>query len=65
MVRAWHSLDELESALPAATTEQIVGIASVLIDERAAAEAGGIHLTSFDQALALQGHEALLHGLSA
>src|SRR5512132_1775762 len=51
MVRAWHSLDELESALPAATTEQIVGIASVLIDERAAAEAGGINLTSFDQEL--------------
>ena len=51
MVRAWDSLDELESALPAATTEQIVEIASVLIDERAAAEAGGVNLTSFDQEL--------------
>ena len=49
--RAWDSLDELESALPAATTEQIVEIASVLIEERAAAEAGGVNLTSFDQAL--------------
>jgi cell division septation protein DedD len=51
MVRAWDSLDELESALPIATTEQIAEIASVLIDERAAAEAGGVDLTSFDQAL--------------
>ena len=51
MVRAWDSLDELESALPTATTEQIVEIASVLIDERAAAEAGGVNLTSFDQEL--------------
>jgi hypothetical protein len=51
MVRAWDSLDKLESALPTATTEQIVEIASVLIDERAAAEAGGINLTSFDQEL--------------
>jgi hypothetical protein len=51
LVRAWDSLAELESALPTATTEQIVEIASVLIDERAAAEAGGMNLTSFDQAL--------------
>ena len=51
MVRAWDSLHDLESALPAATTEQIVEIASVLIDERSAAEAGGINLTSFDQEL--------------
>src|SRR5918995_4770970 len=49
--RAWDSLDELESALPDATTEQIVEIASVLIEERAAAEAAGATLTSFDQAL--------------
>jgi hypothetical protein len=49
--RAWDSLDELESALPEGSTEQIAEIASVLIEERAAAEAAGVNLTSFDQAL--------------
>jgi cell division septation protein DedD len=49
--RAWDSLDELESALPEGSTEQIAEIASVLIEERAAAEAAGVSLTSFDQAL--------------
>jgi CheY-like chemotaxis protein len=51
LVRAWDSLDELESALPEGSTEQIAEIASVLIEERAAAEAAGVNLTSFDQAL--------------
>ena len=51
LVRAWDSLDELESALPEGSTEQIAEIASALIEERAAAEAAGVNLTSFDQAL--------------
>ncbi len=48
---AWHSLDELESALPTATTAQIAEIASALIDERAAAEAAGVDLAPFDEEL--------------
>src|SRR4029453_5677592 len=51
LVRAWDSLDELESALPEGSTEQIAEIASVLIEERTAAEAAGVNLSSFDQAL--------------
>ena len=48
---ARHSLDELESALPTATTAEIAEIASALIDERAAAEAAGINLAPFDEEL--------------
>ena len=51
MVAAWDQLGELESALPRATSAQIAEIASVLIDERAAAGAAGVDLTTFDQAL--------------
>ena len=51
LVAAWDSLDELESALTDATPEQIAEIASALIDDRAAAEAAGISVTTFDQAL--------------
>jgi hypothetical protein len=48
---AKHSLDQLESALPTATSEQIAKIASALIDERAAAEAAGVDLAQFDEEL--------------
>ncbi len=48
---AWDSLGELQSALPNATSEQIAEIASALIDDRAAAEAAGVNLTTFDKAL--------------
>ncbi len=51
MSAAWDSLGELQSALPSATPEQIAEIASTLIDDRAAAEAAGVSLTTFDQAL--------------
>jgi outer membrane biosynthesis protein TonB/CheY-like chemotaxis protein len=51
LVAAWDSLDKLESALSDATPEQIAEIASALIDDRAAAEAAGISVTTFDQAL--------------
>jgi len=51
MGAAWDSLEELESALPSATTDQIAEIASALINERSAAEAAGVNLTKFDQAL--------------
>ena len=51
MVAAWDQLTELQSALPSATPAQIAEIASVLIDERAAAQAAGVDLTTFDQEL--------------
>jgi hypothetical protein len=51
LVAAWDSLDELESALTDATPDQIAEIASALIDDRAAAEASGISVTTLDQAL--------------
>jgi hypothetical protein len=51
LVAAWDSLDELESALTHATPDRIAEIASALIDDRAAAEASGISVTTFDQAL--------------
>jgi hypothetical protein len=52
LVAAWESLDQLESAVTDATPEQIIEIASALIDDRAAAEAAGISVTTFDHALA-------------
>jgi hypothetical protein len=52
LVAAWESLDQLESAVTDATPEQIAEIASALIDDRAAAEAAGISVTTFDHALA-------------
>jgi hypothetical protein len=52
LVAAWDSLDELESALTHATPDRIAEIASALIDDRAAAEASGISVTTFDHALA-------------
>ena len=51
MVAAWDELEELESALSSATTEQIAAIASALIEERAAAEAAGVNVTPLDDAL--------------
>ena len=51
LVAAWDSLDELGSALPSATPEQIAEIASVLIEERAAAEVAGMNIVAFDEAL--------------
>jgi hypothetical protein len=51
LVAAWDSLDELESALTDATPDQIAEIASALIDDRAAAEASGVSVTTLDQAL--------------
>jgi hypothetical protein len=51
LVAAWDSLDELESALTDANSDQIAGIASALIDDRAAAEASGVSVTTLDQAL--------------
>jgi hypothetical protein len=51
LVAAWHSLDELESALTDATPDRIAEVASALIDDRAAAEASGISVTTLDQAL--------------
>jgi hypothetical protein len=51
LVAAWDSLDELESALSHETPDRIAEIASALIDDRAAAEASGISVTTFDQAL--------------
>jgi outer membrane biosynthesis protein TonB len=51
LVAAWDSLDELESALTDSTPQRIAEIASALIDDRAAAEAGGISVTTLDQAL--------------
>ncbi|HET7928140.1 MAG TPA: hypothetical protein VFM40_01170 [Actinomycetota bacterium] len=51
LVAAWDSLDELESALTDATPDQIAEIASALIDDRAAAEASGISVSTLDQAL--------------
>jgi hypothetical protein len=55
LVSAWESLGELESALTDATPEQpeqIAEIASALIDDRAAADAAGVSVTTFDHALA-------------
>jgi hypothetical protein len=52
LVAAWESLDQLESAVTDATPEQIIEIASALIDDRAAAEAAGISVSTFDHALA-------------
>ena len=51
LVAAWDSLDELESALTDATPDRIAEVASALIDDRAAAEASGISVTTLDQAL--------------
>jgi hypothetical protein len=51
LVAAWDSLDELESALTDARPEQIAEISSALIEDRAAAEAAGISVTTLDQAL--------------
>ena len=51
LVAAWDSLDELGSALPSATPEQIAEIASVLIEERAAAEVAGMNIMAFDEAI--------------
>jgi hypothetical protein len=51
LVAAWDSLDDLKTALVDAKPEQIAEIASALIDDRAAAEAAGISVTTFDQAL--------------
>jgi len=51
LVAAWDSLDELESSLTDATPDQIAEIASALIDDRAAAEASGVSVTTLDQAL--------------
>jgi hypothetical protein len=51
LVAAWDSLDELESALTDATPERVAEIASELIEDRAAAEAAGISVTTLDQAL--------------
>ena len=51
LVAAWDSLDKLESALTDATPDRIAEVASALIDDRAAAEASGISVTTLDQAL--------------
>jgi hypothetical protein len=51
LVAAWDSLDELEFGAHRRDTDQIAGIASALIDDRAAAEASGVSVTTLDQAL--------------
>ncbi|HET9250125.1 MAG TPA: hypothetical protein VFP13_09350, partial [Actinomycetota bacterium] len=51
LAAAWDSLDELTSALPSASAEQIVQIASALIDDRAAAQGAGVNVSNLDRAL--------------